>query len=56
MGTGKAGQKVPEGFKYSSDTNTWWLTIDEIKELIESTEKKRREGEKEEVRVGAGIN
>jgi UDP-N-acetylglucosamine 4,6-dehydratase len=55
-GNWKGGEKVPEGFKYSSDTNTWWLTIDEIKELIERTEKKRREGEKEEVRVGAGIN
>ncbi len=55
-GNWKGGKQVPEGFKYSSDTNTWWLTIDEIKELIELTTKKRRTGETEEVTVGAGVN
>lgn len=28
------GKKVPEGFSYSSDNNTEWLTVDEIKELL----------------------
>ncbi len=55
-GNWKGGKKVSEGFKYSSDTNSWWLNIDEIKELIASSEKQRRSGEKEEVKVGAGIN
>ncbi|MCK5506668.1 MAG: hypothetical protein KAJ10_16000, partial [Thermodesulfovibrionia bacterium] len=55
-GTWKGGRQVPDGFKYSSDTNTWWLTIEEIRELIESTAKKRRTGEKEEVPVGVQAN
>ncbi len=42
----KGGKKVPDGFKYSSDTNPWWLTIDEIKKMIALSEKKRRSGEK----------
>lgn len=28
------GKKVPEGFSYSSDNNTVWLTVDEIKERL----------------------
>ncbi len=28
------GKKVPEGFSYSSDNNTWWLTVEEIRELL----------------------
>ena len=30
-----AGEPVPEGFSYSSDTNDQWLTIDEIRQLLE---------------------
>lgn len=30
------GKKVPEGFSYSSGNNTWWLTVDEIKELLKT--------------------
>lgn len=30
-----AGKKVPEGFSYSSDNNTEWLSVDEIKELLQ---------------------
>lgn len=52
----KGGKQVPDGFKYSSDTNTWWLTMDEMRDLIESSEMKRRDGEKEEVKVGAAVN
>ena len=25
---------VPEGFNYSSDSNTWWLGIEELREII----------------------
>ena len=32
------GKKVPEGFSYSSGNNTWWLTVEEIKELLKSVE------------------
>ena len=30
-----SGEPVPEGFSYSSDTNDQWLTIDEIRQLLE---------------------
>jgi len=29
------GKPLPEGFKYTSDTNTWWLTKEELKQMIE---------------------
>ena len=32
------GKKVPEGFSYSSDNNTEWLTVEEIRELIKTVE------------------
>jgi len=28
------GQELPEGFRYSSDTNTVWLSIDDLKKMI----------------------
>jgi len=28
------GQSVPEGFSYSSDTNTRWLTVDELRDIV----------------------
>lgn len=28
------GRRCPEGFRYSSDTNDWWLTAPELKEMI----------------------
>jgi UDP-N-acetylglucosamine 4,6-dehydratase len=31
---GRAGKPCPDGFKYSSDTNTWWLNDDEIAKLV----------------------
>jgi len=31
------GQQVSDGFKYSSDTNSWWLSVDEIKDLLSDT-------------------
>jgi UDP-N-acetylglucosamine 4,6-dehydratase len=30
----KDGKKVPDGFKYSSDNNTEWLTVDQLRKLI----------------------
>jgi UDP-N-acetylglucosamine 4,6-dehydratase len=32
------GTRVPDGFKYTSDNNTEWLTEDEIKTLVEPFE------------------
>ncbi len=29
------GKSVPEGFRYSSDKNTQWLTVEELKKMIE---------------------
>lgn len=29
------GKPLPEGFKYTSNTNTWWLTKEELKQMIE---------------------
>lgn len=29
------GQTVADGFAYSSDTNDWWLTIEELKRMID---------------------
>jgi len=31
----KAGKSLPEGFEYTSDTNTQWLSIKELRKLIE---------------------
>jgi UDP-N-acetylglucosamine 4,6-dehydratase len=32
---GKDGNPVEEGFKYTSDTNTEWLTVEELRALVE---------------------
>ena len=32
---GRPGNPCPDGFRYSSDSNTWWLTDEEIAELVE---------------------
>ncbi|MBE5873350.1 MAG: UDP-N-acetylglucosamine 4,6-dehydratase (inverting) [Lachnospiraceae bacterium] len=32
------GKKVPEGFSYSSDNNTEWLSVEEIRELLKELE------------------
>jgi UDP-N-acetylglucosamine 4,6-dehydratase/5-epimerase len=29
-----AGQPVPEGFRYTSDTNSDWLTVDQLRKLV----------------------
>jgi UDP-N-acetylglucosamine 4,6-dehydratase/5-epimerase len=28
------GKRVPEGFKYNSGTNTWWLSVEELRQEI----------------------
>lgn len=33
-----SGKKVKEGFSYSSDNNTQWLTVEEIRELLKEVE------------------
>ena len=33
-----SGKKVPEGFSYSSDNNTEWLSVEEIRELLKTVE------------------
>ncbi len=38
------GKKLPEGFRYASDTNTEWLSVDEIKEIVAPIEKEFMEG------------
>jgi len=31
----KGGKSVAEGFKYTSDNNSWWLTKEELKRMVE---------------------
>lgn len=33
----EGGQVLPDGFKYTSDNNDWWLTQEELKEMIKQT-------------------
>ena len=32
----KGGKLLPEGFRYTSDNNNWWLSEDELKRMIEA--------------------
>lgn len=36
----KHGQKVPEGFTYSSDTNAAWMTVDELRRWVSQNKDK----------------
>ena len=38
-GKGDAGKPCPDGFRYSSDTNSWWLTDDEMKQLVSDVQR-----------------
>lgn len=29
------GKPLPDGFRYTSDTNPWWLTVDELRKMAE---------------------
>jgi UDP-N-acetylglucosamine 4,6-dehydratase (inverting) len=31
----EGGKTFPEGFRYTSDSNNWWLTIDELRSLVD---------------------
>ena len=33
---GRSGKPSPDGFRYSSDNNTWWLSDEEIAALVEN--------------------
>ncbi len=35
------GEKLPEGFFYRSDRNDWWLSVGELRELVERIELER---------------
>lgn len=41
-GTGERGVKVTEDFEYNSGTNPWFLSVEEIRALIDSTTVERR--------------
>jgi len=32
------GAPVPPGFRYASDTNDWWLSVDEVREMSADVE------------------
>jgi UDP-N-acetylglucosamine 4,6-dehydratase len=36
------GKRVPDGFKYTSDNNSEWLTVDQIRQLVKPFEKEYR--------------
>jgi UDP-N-acetylglucosamine 4,6-dehydratase len=40
----KDGKLVPDGFKYTSDNNTEWLSEDQIRALIKPFEEAYKEG------------
>ncbi len=56
IGNWKGGRSVPDGFRYSSDTNTWWLTVEEIRELIGIKQDASMIYQEEELPVGAHAN
>lgn len=33
-----SGKKVPDGFSYSSDNNNWWLSVEEMRELLKTVD------------------
>jgi UDP-N-acetylglucosamine 4,6-dehydratase/5-epimerase len=39
----EGGRRLPEGFRYSSDNNDRWLTIDELREMTADIKARRRE-------------
>ncbi len=34
MGSGIVGKPLRDGFSYASDTNDWWLTVDELRGML----------------------
>ncbi|MFH0068461.1 UDP-N-acetylglucosamine 4,6-dehydratase (inverting) [Peribacillus sp. NPDC056705] len=43
----KGGKPLPEGFSYVSNTNVQWLSIDELRQLVNEDQTIRKEGERE---------
>lgn len=39
---GEKGSHCPEGFRYSSDNNSWWLSVEQLRTMIGQTEVDRR--------------
>jgi UDP-N-acetylglucosamine 4,6-dehydratase len=37
--TGKAGKRLPEGFAYTSDTNTQWMSVEELRQWLQNYKK-----------------
>lgn len=37
----EGGRPLPDGFRYASDTNDWWLTEEELKQMVKELEGKR---------------
>ena len=37
----EGGKPLSEGFRYTSDTNSWWLTEDELKRMVKEVEEKK---------------
>jgi UDP-N-acetylglucosamine 4,6-dehydratase/5-epimerase len=40
------GTSLPDGFRYSSDTNDWWLTADELRAMADKLPPSRRSGDR----------
>jgi UDP-N-acetylglucosamine 4,6-dehydratase/5-epimerase len=36
--TNGGGKPLPEGFEYTSDANTQWISVPQLKQLVKSTE------------------
>lgn len=37
----EGGKPLPEGFRYTSDTNSWWLTEEELKRIVKELEEEK---------------
>jgi UDP-N-acetylglucosamine 4,6-dehydratase/5-epimerase len=37
MGNWAKAKALPDGFCYTSDTNPWWLAVEELQQLVELT-------------------
>jgi UDP-N-acetylglucosamine 4,6-dehydratase len=41
---GHGGKPLPDGFCYTSDSNGWWLTGEELKKMVESLDDYAKQG------------
>lgn len=46
-GTGSFGKLLSDGFRYASNNNSEWLSIDQIREMIRPIEEARQKGKLE---------